>query len=221
MLLKAVTILRCSEPTISAGLQASKEVKDLGENIHLLKVEKFALEEAKQKLTFDVEKSKEASISKDCRLEEKDRQLEEARNKISKLEKSNARTSGEIAWLKANIVFIENQWRELAFEIKANILAQYQVICPRDDFGEVGLDKHIVNGCIEIAPLSKDGDNSGNEPTTPAIDPQDWVSSFYFLVIEFSPVSGSSMEVIFNCMRFYSPKLNNLKGNNAFIIVNY
>ena len=47
MLLKAVTILKCSEPVVSVGIQASKEVKDLGKNIRLLKVENFALEEAK------------------------------------------------------------------------------------------------------------------------------------------------------------------------------
>ena len=65
---------------------------------------------------------KEASLSKDQCLEEKDCQLEEARNRISKLEKSNAGDSDEIARLKADIGFIENQWKESAFEIKANIL---------------------------------------------------------------------------------------------------
>ena len=69
---KVVTILRCSELVVSASIQASKEVKDLGENIRLLKVKKFSLEEAKQKLTSDVEELKEASLSKDQRLEEKD-----------------------------------------------------------------------------------------------------------------------------------------------------
>ena len=123
MLLRAATILRYSKPVVSADILASKEVKDLGENICLLKVEKFALEEAKQKLTSEVEELKEASLSKDQRLEEKDRQLEEARNRISKLEKSSAGASNEIAWLKVDIGFIENQWKELAFEIKANILA--------------------------------------------------------------------------------------------------
>ena len=72
MLLKAATILRCSEPVVSAGIQASKEVKDLGENIRLFKVENFALEEAKQKLTSDIKELKEASLSKDRHLEEKD-----------------------------------------------------------------------------------------------------------------------------------------------------
>ena len=40
MLLKSATILRCSKPIVSSGIQASKEVKDLGESICLLKVEK-------------------------------------------------------------------------------------------------------------------------------------------------------------------------------------
>ena len=43
MLLRAATILRCSEPAVSASIQASKGVRDLGENIRLLKAEKFAL----------------------------------------------------------------------------------------------------------------------------------------------------------------------------------
>ena len=173
MLKKATTILRCSEPTVSIGLQVSKKVKDLGENIRLLKVEKFALGEAKQKPTSDIKELKEASPSKDWHLEEKDWQLEEARNRISELEKSNAGASGEIALLKAHIDFIENQQRKSAFEIKPNILAQCQVICSGADFGEVGLDKHVVDRRIEITPVSEDGDNLGNEPTTPATDPQD------------------------------------------------
>ena len=48
MLLKVATIFRLSKPIVSAGIQASKEVKDLGENISLLKVKKFSLEEAKK-----------------------------------------------------------------------------------------------------------------------------------------------------------------------------
>ena len=107
MLLRATTILRCSEPIVSASIQASKEVKDLGENIRLLKVEKFALEETKQKLTSDVEELKEASLSKDRCLEEKDCQLEEAKNRIFELEKSNAGAADEIARLKVDIDFIE------------------------------------------------------------------------------------------------------------------
>ena len=58
MLLKATTILRCSEPVVSTGIQASREVKDLGENIRLLKVEKLALEEAKEKLSSDFKELK-------------------------------------------------------------------------------------------------------------------------------------------------------------------
>ena len=58
MLLKATTILRCSEPVVSAGIQASREVKDLGESIRLLKVEKLALEEAKEKLSSDFKELK-------------------------------------------------------------------------------------------------------------------------------------------------------------------
>ena len=72
-----------------------------------------------------------------------------------------------------DIEFIEQQWRESAFETKANILAQCQVIYPGADFGEVGLDKHVVDGRIEIVLISEEGDdNSGDDPTTPATDPQ-------------------------------------------------
>ena len=47
------------------------------------------------------------------------------------------------------------------------------MICPGAYFGEVDLDKHVVDEHIEIAPLSEDDDNSGNELITPAADPQD------------------------------------------------
>ena len=57
----------------------------------------------------------------------------------------------------------------------ANILAQCQVICPGANFGEVDLDKHVVNGRIEVTPISEEGEsdeNPGNESTTPATNPQ-------------------------------------------------
>ena len=145
----------------------------MGESIYLLKVKKLALEEAKEKLSSNFEELKEVSLTKDCRLKEKDQELEKAKNKISKLEKSNAEAFDEITGLKADVAFIEQQWRESAFEIKANILAYCQVICPEVDFGEVGLDKHIVDEHIEVAPISDDGDDSpGNNLTTPTADPQ-------------------------------------------------
>ena len=106
-LLKAATILRCSKPVVSIDIQASREVKDLGESIRLLKVEKLALEEAKEKLSSDFEELKEASPTKDHRLEEKDHKLEKTKSKISELEKSNAEASDEIARLKADVAFIE------------------------------------------------------------------------------------------------------------------
>ena len=93
--------------------------------------------------------------------------------------------------LKADVDFIEQQWRESAFEIKANILAQCQVICPEADFGEVGLDKHVVDGRIEVSPISEDdGDNPGDEPTTLAADPQGWASFSFFFCNRIFPVSG-------------------------------
>ena len=123
MLLNVATILRCSEPVVFTSIQVSREVKDLGESIRLFKVEKLALEEVKEKLTSKFEKLKGVSLSKDRCLEEKDQQLEKARSRISELEKSNAEASDEIVRLKADVEFIEQQWRELAFQIKSNILA--------------------------------------------------------------------------------------------------
>ena len=61
MLLKSTTILRCSEPTASSGIHASREVKDLGESLRLLKVEKLALEEERQKLASDFTDVKESA----------------------------------------------------------------------------------------------------------------------------------------------------------------
>ena len=173
MLLKAVTILKCSEPVVSAGIQASREVKDLGESIRHLKVKKLALEEAKEKLTFELGELKEASLSKDQRLEEKDQQLVKARSRISELEKSNAEAFDEIARLKADVEFIKQQWRDSAFEIKDNILAQCQVICPGAGFSEVSLEKRVVDWRIEVEPISEEGDdNPGNESTTLVADHQ-------------------------------------------------
>ena len=48
---------------------------------------------------------------------------------------------------------------------------QCQVICPGADFSEVGLDKHVVDRCIEVTPFSEEGDNPGDEPSTPVANP--------------------------------------------------
>ena len=72
MLLKSATILRCSEPTVSSSIRASREAKDLWESLHLLKVEKFTLEEERQKLASDLAEVKESARVKDQCLEEKD-----------------------------------------------------------------------------------------------------------------------------------------------------
>ena len=89
MLLKLVTILRCLEPPVSFGIHAYKEVKDLRESLHLLKVEKLAPEEERQKLTSDLAEVKESARLKDQCLEEKDCQLEESVSWIIELEKSD------------------------------------------------------------------------------------------------------------------------------------
>ena len=54
-------------------------------------------------------------------------------------------------------------------------MVQCQVICPEADFCEVYLDKHVIDGCIEIAPISEErgsDENPGNELTTYVADPQ-------------------------------------------------
>ena len=74
-------------------------------------------------------------------------------------EKACANSSEAISKLKAEVKFIDDHWEKLAFEIKGNILAQCRVICSEADFSEVRLDKHVVSGCIEVAP---DDDEEGD-----------------------------------------------------------
>ena len=61
MLLKFATILKCLEPIVSFGVRATKEMKDLEKRINLLENGKLAFEEAKQTLTFNLDKLKEAA----------------------------------------------------------------------------------------------------------------------------------------------------------------
>ena len=69
---------------------------------------------------------------------------------------------------------MEQQWKESAYKIKDNILAQCQVICPDADFSEISLDKHVVDGRIEVTPINEEGGSDENpeaELTTLAADP--------------------------------------------------
>ena len=78
-----------------------------------------------------------------------------------------------VSKLKAEVEYIEQQWEKSTFEIKKNILVQCQVICLDADFGKVGLDKHVVNGRIEVV---LDDEEEGNvedpraEQTNPTIE---------------------------------------------------
>ena len=83
---------------------------------------------------------------------------------MSELKEANTKASNEITKLKADIKFIERQWEKSTFEIKDNILVQCRIICPEADFGKVGLDKHVKDGCIEIAVLEEEGNDK--EPST-------------------------------------------------------
>ena len=102
---------------------------------------------------------------KDQHLEKKNRQLDESASQISDLEETNFKAFDEINKLRANVKFIERQWEKSAYEIEDNIMAQCQVICLETDFGEVSLDKHVVDGHIEVAPLEEGGND--REPSTP------------------------------------------------------
>ena len=102
---------------------------------------------------------------KDQHLKKKNRQLDESTSQISNLEETNFEAFDEINKLRADVKFIERQWEKSAYEIKDNIVAQCQVICLEADFGEVDLDKHVVDGCIEVAPLEEGGND--REPSTP------------------------------------------------------
>ena len=79
-----------------------------------------------------------------------------------KLEKAQANLAREISNLKAEVKHIKRQWERSAFEIKDNILAQAQVICPEADFSTVSLDKHVVNGHIEDVPKYEEEEESGD-----------------------------------------------------------
>ena len=71
---------------------------------------------------------------------------------LSELEKAYADSSEVVSKLKAEVKYIEEQWQKSIFKIKGNILAQCQAIFLEANFNDVKLDKHIVNGCIEVIP---------------------------------------------------------------------
>ena len=120
-----------------------------------------------QKITSELAESKEAARLKDQWFEEKDHRLEEFASRVFELEKGNSKASNEITKTKADIKFIEGQQEKSAYEIKDNILAPCQVTCLEVDFSKVDLNKHIKDGCIEIAPLEEEGDEEN--PSTPAV----------------------------------------------------
>ena len=163
MLLKSAAIFRCSKSIISFGVQSIQDVKDLEERVTLLRNEKLALEKAKQELSFKVDELK-------GQVRSKDQQLEELRVRLSELEKAHVDSSKVISKLKAEVKYIEEQWQKSAFKIKGNILAQSQVICLEANFSEVRLDKHVVDGRIEVIPDDDDEGGLGSEPTNPAAD---------------------------------------------------
>ena len=77
-MLKSATLLRYSEPVITSDVEAKEEVRVLKEKLSLLRDEKSVLEKAKQD---KINGLKEV-------LESKDKQLEDSRSRVSKLERA-------------------------------------------------------------------------------------------------------------------------------------
>ena len=98
-------------------------------------------------------------------LQSRDSQLDELRDWISELEKESNVAVEDAAKAKVEVAHIERLWAQSAHEIKNNLLDQCRVICPDADFGEVGLDKIVVEGRIEVAP------DDGKDIGTPNADP--------------------------------------------------
>ena len=78
--------------------------------------------------------------------------MDELRDRIPELEKERNVVVEDAAKAKVKVAHIERLWAQSAHEIKNNLLDQCRVICPDADFGEVGLDKIVVEGHIEVAP---------------------------------------------------------------------
>ena len=91
-------------------------------------------------------------------MQSRDKQLDESRARISKLEKACAESAKATAKAKAEVVHVEQLQAQSAHEIKNNLLEQCLVICPDADFRKVRKDKIIIDGHIEIAP---DDDDEG------------------------------------------------------------
>ena len=89
------------------------------------------------------------------------------------LEKAYTEASNDASKLKAKVKYIKEQREKPAFEIKDNILAQCKVICLEVDFGEVKIDKYVMDGHIEVTPVDDDeeGDLEG-----PKFEPADHVA---------------------------------------------
>ena len=71
------------------------------------------------------------------------------------LEKAQTRLSRKIFDVKAKIKYIEEQWVKSAYEIKENILAQVEVICPRADFSELRLHRMSWMGALKMSLLMR------------------------------------------------------------------
>ena len=89
-------------------------------------------------------------------------------DRISNLEKDRDATAEDAVKAKAEVAHVERLWAQSTHEIKNNLLDQCRVICPDADFEEVGLDKIVVEGRIEVAP--DDGEDIGTPEADPPAD---------------------------------------------------
>lgn len=159
-LLKLVASFRYSELVISSGVRAIKEVKDLKEKVALLEGEKLALEKARR---VEIEELK-------GQVQLRDQQQADLKAQILELKKAFVESSKAVSKLKSEVKYIKEQWGNSAFEIKANTLAQCQVICLKADFGELGLDKHVVDGWVEVTPIGEE-EGDCEDPVSESANP--------------------------------------------------
>ena len=140
-------------------------MNELEEKVTFLQNEKTSLKKTNQKLAFEFDDLK-------GQIQFKDLQLEEV---MGHLEKAQVDSAKKVFDLIVKIKFIQKQWAKSTIEIKESILAQARVICLRVDLSEIILDKHIVDGRIEVIlednDDNDDGANSEFNPVNPEADP--------------------------------------------------
>ena len=150
MLLKSAAIFQYSKQVVSSEIWAQVEKKDMEESNTLFRDEKATLERPKQELASKIEGMKKQVMAKD-------QQLEVLNGQLTKFKADSAQ---EISDLKVKIKHMEQQWEKSLVQAKA--------ICPKANFSEVGLDKHVIDGHIEVIPDDEDEENGDQESSRPS-----------------------------------------------------